>query len=54
MGINGADVAAVLALLLGDWTARAVHHFSNLPGISIPHLTTAPGMPFAIVTNLII
>jgi PTS system galactitol-specific IIC component len=53
-GLAAAGVAAALALFLGDWTARAVQHFYNLPDISIPHLTTAPGVPFAIVTNWII
>jgi PTS system galactitol-specific IIC component len=49
-----AAIAAALALFLGDWTARAVQHFYTLPGISIPHLTTAPGVPFALVTNWIV
>jgi len=53
-GLVTAAVAAALALFLGDWTAKAVQSFYNLPGISIPHLTTAPGVPFAIVTNWII
>jgi PTS system galactitol-specific IIC component len=50
-GLITAAVAAALALFFGDWTAKAVQSFYNLPGISIPHLTTAPGVPFAIVTN---
>ena len=50
-GLVTAAIAAALALFLGDWTAKAVQSFYNLPGISIPHLTTAPGVPFAIVTN---
>ncbi len=50
-GLVTAAVAAALALFLGDWTAKAVQSFYNLPGISIPHLTTAPGVPFAIATN---
>jgi PTS system galactitol-specific IIC component len=53
-GLLSAAVAAALALFLGDWTARAVQHFYNLPGISIPHLTSTPGVPFAIVTNWVI
>ncbi len=53
-GLITAAVAAALALFLGDWTAKAVQSFYNLPGISIPHLTTAPGVPFAIVTNWIL
>ncbi len=53
-GLVTAAVAAALALFLGDWTAKAVQSFYNLPGISIPHLTTAPGVPFAIITNWIL
>lgn len=53
-GLTAAAIAAALALFLGDWTAKAVQDFYKLPGISIPHLTTAPGVPFAIVTNWII
>ncbi|KAA3647298.1 MAG: PTS sugar transporter subunit IIC [Chloroflexi bacterium] len=53
-GLIAAAIAAALALFLADWTAPAVQSFYNLPGISIPHLTTAPGVPFAIVTNWII
>jgi galactitol PTS system EIIC component len=54
MGMLAAAIAAALALFLGDWTAKAVQSFYGTPGISIPHLTTAPGVPFAIVTNWIV
>ena len=50
-GLVASAVAAALALFLADWTAKAVQDFYKLPGISIPHLTTAPGVPFAIFTN---
>jgi len=50
-GLVAATIAAALALFFGDWTAKAVQDFYKLPGISIPHLTTAPGVPFAIFTN---
>ncbi|MDK2981541.1 MAG: galactitol system component [Chloroflexota bacterium] len=53
-GLIAAAIAAALALFLADWTAKAVQSFYNLPGISIPHLTTAPGVPFAIFTNWLI
>jgi PTS system galactitol-specific IIC component len=53
-GLIAAAVAAALALFFADWTAKAVQHFYSLPGISIPHLTSAPGVPFAIVTNWIV
>jgi len=38
---------------MGDWTAKAVQHFYNVPGISIPHLAATPGVPFAILVNWI-
>ncbi len=50
-GLIAAALAAAFALFLADWTAKAVQSFYNLPGISIPHLTTAPGVPFAILVN---
>ncbi|NMC29540.1 MAG: PTS sugar transporter subunit IIC [Pelolinea sp.] len=53
-GLIAAAIAAALALFLADWTAKAVQSFYKLPGISIPHLTSAPGVPFAIVTNWIL
>jgi len=53
-GLIAAAIGAALALFLADWTAKSVQHFYNLPGISIPHLTSAPGVPFAIVTNWLI
>ncbi len=54
LGLLAAAIAAALALFFADWTARAVQRFYGLPGISIPHLTTAPGVPIAIVVNRII
>ncbi len=53
-GLIAAALASALALFLGDWTAKAVQSFYGLPGISIPHLTTAPGVPFAIFTNWLV
>jgi len=53
-GLLAAAIAAALALFLADWTAKAVQAFYGTPGISIPHLTSAPGVPFAIVTNWIV
>ncbi|HPC05824.1 MAG TPA: PTS transporter subunit IIC, partial [Anaerolineaceae bacterium] len=54
MGLVAAAIAAAFALFLADWTAKAVQSFYGTPGISIPHLTTAPGVPFAILTNWLI
>jgi len=54
LGLVAAALAAALALFLGDWTAKAVQGFYGLPGISIPHLTSAPVVPIAIATNWVI
>jgi len=54
MGMVAAAIAAILAFFLADWTAKAVQHFYNVPGLSIPHLTTAPGVPIAIAVNWVI
>ncbi len=53
-GLIAAAIAAALALFLADWTAKAVQHFYGLPGISIPHLTSAPIVPIAIATDWVI
>lgn len=52
-GLIAAALAAAFALFLADWTAKAVQSFYNLPGVSIPHLATGPGVPFAILVNWI-
>ena len=50
MGLVAAGVAAAFMLFLGDWTAKGIQEFYELPGISIPHGTSAPsfllGLPF--------
>jgi galactitol PTS system EIIC component len=53
-GLIAAAIAAAFALFLADWTAKAVQHFYGLPGISIPHLTSAPVVPIAIGVNWLI
>lgn len=53
-GLVAAAIAAAFALFLADWTAKAVQHFYGLPGISIPHLTSAPVVPIAIGVNWLI
>ena len=54
LGLFASAVAAAWALLFGDWVAKAIQHFYGLPGISIPHLTTGPGVPFAVATNWVL
>ncbi|MFV1948754.1 MAG: PTS galactitol transporter subunit IIC [Anaerolineales bacterium] len=50
MGLAAAAVAAAFMLFLGDWTAKGIQEFYDLPGISIPHGFSAPmvflGLPF--------
>jgi PTS system galactitol-specific IIC component len=50
LGLAAAAVAAAFMLFLGDWTAKGIQQFYELPGISIPHGFTAPmvivGLPF--------
>ncbi len=53
-GLIAAAIAAAFALFLADWTAKAVQNFYGLPGISIPHLTSAPIVPIAIGVNWLI
>ena len=52
-GLVAAAIAAAFALFLADWTAKAVQSFYGVPGVSVPHLTSAPGVPFAILVNWI-
>jgi PTS system galactitol-specific IIC component len=51
MGIAAAALYAALMLVFADWTAPAVQKFYNLPGISIPHGTSAGYVPLAIPLN---
>ncbi|MBT7040173.1 MAG: PTS sugar transporter subunit IIC [Bacteroidetes bacterium] len=51
MGIATGAVAAAFMLFLGDWTARGIQEFYDLPGISIPHGFTAPMVPLALPFN---
>lgn len=52
-GILIAALAAALALLFADWSARAVQQFYNVPGVSVPHIASAQILPIAIVLNWI-
>ena len=51
MGLAAAAVAAAFMLFLGDWTAKGIQEFYELPGISIPHGMTAPQVPLALPFN---
>ncbi len=54
MGIVAAALVAGFMLFFADWTAPAVQKFYNLPGISIPHGTSAGYVPLAIPLNWLI
>lgn len=51
LGVVAAALYAALMLFFADWTAPAVQDFYGLPGISIPHGTSAGYVPLAIPLN---
>ena len=53
-GIAASAIAAAFALFLADWTAKGVQQHFSIPGISIPHLISAPIVPVAIGVNWLI
>ncbi len=54
LGLVAAALAAAIMLFFADWTAPAVQKFYNLPGISIPHGTSAAMVPFAVPINWVL
>lgn len=54
IGMAVAAIMAGLMLFFADWTAPAVQEFYNLPGISIPHGTSAGYVPLAIPVNWVL
>ena len=53
-GLASTAIAAAFALFLADWTAKAVQSYFGIPGVSIPHLISAPVVPIAIIVDRII
>lgn len=53
-GLISAAIASAFALFLADWTAKAVQSYFGIPGISIPHLISAPIVPIAIFVDRVI
>lgn len=51
LGLVAAALSAAVMLFFADWTAPAVQDFYNLPGVSIPHGTSAAYVPLAIPLN---
>ncbi len=54
MGLATAAVTAAFMLFLGDWTAKGIQEFYELPGISIPHGATAPLVAIGLPVNWLI
>ena len=54
MGIIAAAIAAAFMLFLADWMAPGVQDFYQIPGLSIPHGTSAPFALLAIPINWVI
>lgn len=54
MGMLAAAIAAAFMLLLADWTAPGVQDFYQIPGLSIPHGTSAPFALLAIPLNWVL
>lgn len=54
MGFAAAAVTAAFMLFLGDWTAKGIQEFYELPGISIPHGATAPLVMIGLPLNWLI
>ena len=50
-GMVAASVAAIIALLLADYTQKYIEDYFGLPGISFPHLTALGFMPLVIPLN---
>ena len=44
-GMVAASVAAIIALLLADYTQKYIENYFGMPGISFPHLTALGFMP---------
>ncbi|MBE7471725.1 MAG: PTS sugar transporter subunit IIC [Anaerolineae bacterium] len=54
LGILAAAIAAAFMLFLADWTAPGVQDYYQIPGLSIPHGTSAPFALLAIPLNWVI
>ncbi len=50
-GMVAGSVAAIIALLLADYTQKYIEEFFGMPGISFPHLTALGFMPLVIPLN---
>ena len=53
VGLIAAAIHAIVALLIGDWTAEEVQEFFKLPGISIPQGWAITSVPVIKILNAI-
>ncbi|REJ28439.1 PTS galactitol transporter subunit IIC [Caldibacillus debilis] len=54
LGLVGAGIAAIVILKLADWSAPMIQKHFNLPGISLPTLSSAVFFPIGLLGNMII
>lgn len=54
LGLIAAAIHAIVALLIGDWTANEVQGFFKLPGISIPQGWAITSVPIIKILNWIV
>lgn len=54
MGLIAAGLATIFLLKLADWTAPYIHKRFNLPGVSIPTMSTAIFFPIGYVGNKVL
>lgn len=53
-GLLIAGVTSIITLLLADWCAPMIQKYFNLPGISLPTLSSAIFFPFGLLGNLVL
>jgi len=54
LGLIAAAIHAIVALLIGDWTAKNVQEFFRLPGVSIPQGWAITSVPIIKALNWIV
>jgi len=54
LGLIAAAIHAVVALLIGDWTAKEVQEFFHLPGVSIPQGWAITSVPIIKILNWVV
>ncbi len=54
LGLLGSAIAAVIIIKIADWCASLVQKYCNLPGISLPTLSSAVFFPIGLLGNWIL